>query len=65
MSPTPLLDQIRIYSESLVEGLPDSFRTRLDLQDDGSLPSSFSCEYVAPEPAPVGFGNTDPANNPW
>ena len=35
------------------------------LQDDGSLPSSFSCEYVAPEPAPVGFGNTDPANNTW
>ena len=35
------------------------------LQADGSLPSSFSCEYVAPEPAPVGFGNTDPANDTW
>lgn len=35
------------------------------LQDDDSLPSSFSCKYVAPEPAPVGFGNTDPANNTW
>jgi hypothetical protein len=35
------------------------------LQDDGSLPSSFSCEYVAPESAPVGFGNTDPANDTW
>lgn len=35
------------------------------LQDDGSLPSPFSCKYVGPEPAPVGFGNTDPANEIW
>lgn len=35
------------------------------LQADGSLPSSLSCEHAAPEPAPVGFGNTDPANTTW
>ena len=67
-------EAMRLMSEHCVNGFVETHRVYHTqsskvfvacLNADGFPPHSLTCNYVAPEPSPVGFGNYDPAETEW